>query len=105
MSKLDSKIFNEKNDEIFNKLDFAARINIALGFVLQNIETGEYRCFYAHENNNKFENSHSLCTKADLTTIQRNLENFDFVRQCTQERQNKKWRFKLITIFAVLLFC
>ena len=50
LSKLDTKIINEKLEEVFNRLDSAAKINIALGFVLRNIETGEYRCFYAHEN-------------------------------------------------------
>ena len=106
MSKLDTKIINEKLEEVFNKLDSAAKINIALGFVLRNIETGEYRYFYAHENNTLFEKSHLLCTKADLITIQGKLEKFDIVEQCTQERQNTKWRFKLITnvtIFAALL--
>ena len=43
MSKLDTKIINEKLEEVFNKLDSVAKINIALGFVLRNIETGEYR--------------------------------------------------------------
>ena len=106
MSKLDTKIINEKLEEVFNKLDSAAKINIALGFVLQNIETGEYRYFYAHENNTLFEKSHLLCTKADLITIQGKVEKFDIVEQCTQERQNTKWRFKLITnvtVFAALL--
>ena len=32
MSKLDTKIINEKLEEVFNKLDSAAKINIALGF-------------------------------------------------------------------------
>ena len=41
MSKLDTKIINEKLEEVFNKLDSAAKINIALGFVLRNVETGE----------------------------------------------------------------
>ena len=45
MSKLDTKIINEKLEEVFNKLDSAAKINIALGFVLRNVETGEYRYF------------------------------------------------------------
>ena len=53
ISKLDTKIINEKLEELFNKLDSAAKINIALGFVLRNIETGEYRYFYAHENNTR----------------------------------------------------
>ena len=42
----------------------------------------------------------------DLITIQGKVEKFDIVEQCTQERQNTKWRFKLITnvtIFAALL--
>ena len=45
-------------------------------------------------------------TKAVLIAIQEKLEKFDIVEQCTQERQNTKWRFKLITnvtIFAALL--
>ena len=41
-SKLDTKLINEKLEEVFNQLDFAAKISIALGFVLQNFETGEY---------------------------------------------------------------
>ena len=39
MSKLDTKIINEKLEEVFNKLDSAAKLNIALGFVLRNVET------------------------------------------------------------------
>ena len=39
MSKLDSKIINKKLEEVFNKSDSAAKINIANGFVLRYIET------------------------------------------------------------------
>ena len=106
MSKFNTKLINEKLEEVFNKLDSAAKTNIALVFFLRNIETGEYRYFYAHENNNLFEKSYLLCTKADLIAIQGKVEKFDIVEQCTQERQNTKWRFKLITnvtIFAAML--
>ena len=48
LSKLDTKIIIEKLEEVFNKLDSAAKINIALGLVLRNIDTGEYRYFYAN---------------------------------------------------------
>ena len=57
MSKLDTKIIKEKLEEVFNHINSDAKNNIALGFVLQNIETGEYRYFYAHENNTLFEKS------------------------------------------------
>ena len=105
MSKLDTKIINQKLEESFNKLDSAANINIALGFVFQNIVTSKYRYFYAHEINALFEKSHLLCTKADLITIQEKVENFDIVEQGTQERQNTKLITKLITnvtIYAAL---
>ena len=45
MSKLDTKKINENLEEVFNQLDSAAKINIALGFVLRKIETGEYQYF------------------------------------------------------------
>ena len=63
MSKLDSKIIIEKFEEVFNKLDSAAKINIAPSFVIRNLEAGEYRYFYAQENKTLFEKSHFLCTK------------------------------------------
>ena len=75
MPKLDTNIIKKNLEEVFNKLDYAAKISIALGFALQNIETGEYRFFYAHENNTLFEKSHLLCTNADLITIQEKVEN------------------------------
>ena len=43
--------------------------------------------------------------KADFITIQEKNASFDMVEHCTQELQNTKWRFKLITnvtIFAIL---
>ena len=66
----------------------------------------ERRYYYAYENNTLCEKSHLLCTKADLITIQGKFEKNYIVEQCTQERQNTKWRFNLITnvtIFAALL--
>ena len=46
LSKLDSNLVNEKLDQVFEKLDCAAKIIIALEFVLRTIETGENRNFY-----------------------------------------------------------
>ena len=47
MSKLDTKIIDQKFEEIFNKLNSAAKINFALRFVLRNVEPVEYRYCYA----------------------------------------------------------
>ena len=106
VSKLDTEIIIKTLEKVFNKHGSAAKINIALGFVLRIIETCEYRSYYAHGNKNLFDNFHLLCTKADLITIEGKVEKIDIVEHCTQERQNTKWRFNLITnvtIFAALL--
>ena len=51
LTNLDTKKINQKLNEVFANLSCAAKINIALGFLLQNIETNGYRYFYPHENN------------------------------------------------------
>ena len=96
MSKLDTEIINEKLEEVFNKLDSAEKNQLWVLFFeilrLVNIDIST-----PMKHNTLFEKSHLLCTKADLITIQGKVEKFDIVEQCTQERQNTKWRFKLIT--------
>ena len=90
MSKLNNKIINQKLEEVFNKLDSAAKINIALEFVLRNVKTGENRYYYAYENSTLFEKLHLLCRKADLITIKVKVEKCDIKEQCTQERKNAR---------------
>ena len=65
MSKLDTKIINEKLEEIFNKLDSAAKIHIALRFVLRNFETGEYWYYYAQKT--------ILCSKSCIKCVQKQI--------------------------------
>ena len=106
LSKLDPNEINEKLKEVFEKLNFGAKVNLALGFILRNVDTNEYRYFYAHENNTFFEKSHLLCSKGDLVSLQDRVEKMDLVETCAQERENTKWRFALttnVTIFCALL--
>ena len=48
---LNMDIVNDKLDHFFNNLKCAAKVNLAFGFILKNLEDGHYRYFYAHENN------------------------------------------------------
>ena len=50
LSNLDIKEINEKLNKFLANLNCAAKINIALWFLLQNIETNDYRFFYPHKN-------------------------------------------------------
>ena len=100
MSKLDTKIIKEKLEEVFNKLDSAAKIKIALGFVLRNVETGEYRYYKAHENHTLFEKPYLLCTKADLIWIQGKLKNLiswrNALKNVRTQTGGSNWSQKLL---------
>ena len=106
LSKLDPSEINEKLEEVFKKLNCAAKINLSLGFILRNVDTDEYRYFYAHENNTFFEKSHLRWSKGDLVSLQDRVEKMDLIETCAQERANTEWRFALttnVTIFCALL--
>ena len=77
-----------------------------MGFLLQIIETNDYRYFYPHENNLLLDRAFLLSNRNDLLNIQNEIEKLDLIESCTQERQNSKWRFTVITNvtgFAALL--
>ena len=106
LSALDPSKINETLKEVFQKLNCAANITLSLGFILRNVDTDEYRYFYAHKNNTFFEKSHLLCSKRELVSIQDRVEKMDLVETCAQERANTKLRYSLttnVTIFCALL--
>ena len=82
------------------------KVNLALGLLLQNVENSDYRYYYPHKNNLLLDRAHLLSNKNDLLNIQSEIGKVNLIETCTQERQNSKWRFDLITnvtIFAALL--
>ena len=106
MSSFDISLLNGKLDYVFKERKCAAKVNLALGFVLKNIEDGMFRYFYAHENNTIMEKSKLVCTPADFVNLKEKFQKMDIIGLCTRERANTKWKFyKLtnLTIFAALL--
>ena len=88
------------------KLKCAAKVNLALDFILQNIETNHYRYYYPQESNLLLDRVFLLSNKNDLLNLQNKIEKLGLVETCTKERQTSKWRFTVITnvtVFAVLL--
>ena len=73
---------------------------------MQNIETNDYRYYYPHENNLLLDRAFLLSNKNDLLNLQNEIEKLDLLETCTQERQNSKSRFAVITnvtVFVALL--
>ena len=70
MSSFDISLLNDKLYYVFKELRCAAKVNIAFGFVLRNIEDGMCRFFYAHENNTVMEKSKLVCTPGDIGNLE-----------------------------------
>ena len=103
---LNETVVNEKFDHLFNSSKCAAKLNLAFGFILKNIEVGVFRYFYAHENNTLLDRSKLVCAHDDLAKLKDFFNNTDVIESCSRERMNTKWRFyKLtnLTVFAALL--
>ena len=66
---LNETVVNEKLDHFFNYLKCAAKMNLAFGFILKNIEDGGFRYFYAHGNNTLPDRSKLVCTHDDLAKL------------------------------------
>ena len=106
VESLNETIVNEKLDHFFNNLKCAAKVNLAFGSILKNIEGGGFRYFYAHENNTLLDRFKLVCTHDDLAKLKDFLNQTDVIEPCSRERTNTKWRFyKLtnLTVFAALL--
>ena len=106
MSSFDISLLNDKLDDVFKGLKCAAKVNLAFGFILKDIEDGICRYFYAHENNTIMARAKLVCTQADMTSLKDRVQEVDILYICTRERANTKWKFyKLtnLTLFASLL--
>ena len=103
---LNETIVNEKFVLFFNNLKCAAKVNLAFGFILKNIEDGGFRYFYAHENKTLLARSKLVCTNDNMAKLKDFLDKTDVIESCSRERMNTKWSFyKLtdLTVFAALL--
>ena len=86
---LNEAIVNEKLDNYFHNLKCAAKVNVAFGFILKNIEDGGFRYFYAHENNTLLDRSKLVCTDDGFAKLIDFLKTIDVVESCSRERINK----------------
>ena len=106
VNNLTAQFVEEKLDRVLDKLKCVAKLNLALGFILKNIEDGKLRYFDAHENNTLLEQSKLVSNKNDVAKLKETLKKTDVIESCTKERSNSRWRFfKLtnLTILAALL--
>ena len=85
---LNGTIVIEKFDQFFNKLRCAPKVNLAVGFVLKNIEDGGFRYFYAHENKTLLDRFKLVCTHDDFTKLKDFLNKTDVIESCSRKKHN-----------------
>ena len=93
VNNLRALVIEEKLDRVLDNLKCVAKLNLALGFILKNIEDRKFRYFYAHENNTLLEQSKLVSNKDDMAKLKEILKGTDVIESCTKERTNTKWRF------------
>ena len=69
LGTLNKKISEGKIDLVFGQLNCTAKANLAIGFILKNIEDGKFRYFHAHENNTLLNRSKIVCTGDDMVDL------------------------------------
>ena len=60
VNNLTAQVIEQNLDRVLDKLKCVAKLNLALGFILKNIEDGKFRYFYGHENNTLLFRSQNL---------------------------------------------
>ena len=106
MWTFDNSLINRKTDLVFKGLKCAAKVKLAFGFVLKNVEKGSCRYFYAHENNTVMERSKFVSTPHDINNLKEKLQIMDIIDLCTRERANTKPKFYKrtnLTVFEALI--
>ena len=93
VNNLTAQFIEENLYRVLDKLKCVAKLGLALGFFLKNIEDGKFRYFYAHENNTLLEQSKLVKNKDDIAKLKEILKKTDVIESCTKERSDTNWRF------------
>ena len=90
--------------ELLGHLKYAAKVNVAFRFVMENIEDSRCRLVYPQWKNKMLEKYKLLITGDDLNYFKAKLSAENVIAACTRGMVNTKWQFsKLtnVTVFAI----
>ena len=80
------------------------KINIALGFVLINVETGELRYFVPHQNNTILDQPRRIDLPSDLLALIQEISVIDLLGNICGHRESTKWKPLIITNTCIYLY-
>ena len=85
VNRLTAQVIDEKLDRVLDKLKCVAKLNLALGFILKNIEDAKFRFFNAHENNTLLEQSKLVSNKDHMVKLKKIFKKTDVIESCTKK--------------------
>ena len=89
---------------IFRRQKNVFKINLAFGFILSNIKTGEKRYYYPSQNGLIFDHPLVVADEADLQEVLQHVGETDWLEYVRQQKPNSKWRIALLTNVAFHLY-
>ena len=82
---------------IFRTQRNAFKINMAFGFILSNVETGEKLYYYPSQNGLIFDQPLVVVDESDLERVLQRMGETDWLEYVRQQKPNSKWRIALLT--------
>ena len=77
--------------EIYHHQSHAFKVNLSFSFILQHLETLEYRYFYASNNEQLLKSPRLIPNQQDLQNLLNHLAAKDFPSLMKEQRPNTKW--------------
>ena len=75
----------------------AFKLNISLGFILRNIETGEYRYFAPNMNQTMWTLPHLISSRQSLNMVENRLRDMNVLEHLQASKPNSQWKPFLVT--------
>ena len=98
-------------DEIMNRIENiyqtennSFKLNLNLGFIMRNRETGEYRYFIPYANSYLLHSPHTITDRASLRRLRQKLEDLNPVEYIMTHRPDSRWEPVFITNLKLDIF-
>ena len=91
-------------EQVFHCQYQAFKINMSFSYIPQNCETGEYRFFYASNNEQLLNIPKLICNQKDLNKLLDRLASKDFPTFLKQHHPNSKWTIERIVNLHLILY-
>ncbi|KAL5019000.1 hypothetical protein ScPMuIL_004722, partial [Solemya velum] len=91
-------------ENVYHRRRQAFRINVSLGVILRNAETGEYRYFRPHDNDTLFDQPIVVTRRSDLVKLRERLSEIDFTTYFIRNRPSTAWKPYLFTNIRISVY-